>query len=318
MALYKYRNVSERDMDLLFMEAIATDRGFLDLFISQTKNKDKQFQIVNIERSKIDSGLGETDITAIYEVEGEKYALLIENKIDAIAMPEQHERYIKRGLKGIESEEYNGFDIFIVCPEKYRQTNAEAIKYENYLSYEQCREYFSKRPDVLGSLWFQQITQAIETAKPEYRVDINEIAVDSFQKYAAYQKAYYPRLRLQNDVNSKKVNGWWPIYKVGIHGMYILHKTDRNCVDLTISGAADKLDELAIILKWLHENNHKELQIEKTGKSAAFRILTPDIKMYRPFETWKMSDLDICFEAIQELVDLAGMFAIIHNVIFNR
>ena len=99
--------------------------------------------------------------------------------------------------------------------------------------------------------------------------------------------------------------------------MYILHKTDRNCVDLTINGAADKLDELSIVLKWLHESGHTRLMLEKTGKSAAFRIPTPDIKMSRPFETWKLSDLDICFEAIQELADLAGMFAVINSVMFR-
>ena len=58
-------------------------------------------------------------------------------------------------------------------------------------------------------------------------------------------------------------------------------------------------------MKWLHESGHTRLMLEKTGKSAAFRIPTPDIKMSRPFETWKLSDLDICFEAIQELADLA-------------
>ena len=44
-----------------------------------------------------------------------------------------------------------------------------------------------------------------------------------------------------------------------------------------------------------------------TGKSAAFRIITPEIKMYRPFETWEQTDLRTCFEAIQELADLAAM-----------
>ena len=99
--------------------------------------------------------------------------------------------------------------------------------------------------------------------------------------------------------------------------MYILHKTNFNCVDLTINGAANKMDELAIILKWLHESGHTSIILEKTGKSAAFRIMTPEIKMSKPFETWKMSDLDICFDAIQELADLAGMFAIINSVLFS-
>lgn len=317
MPICKFRNISERDMDLLFMEAFATDPCFARLFLEQTSHSGKPFEVVHVEQSKMESGLGETDITVICNIDGEKYALLIEDKIDAIAMPEQHDRYIKRGLKGIANNEYVGFDVFIVCPERYRDTNAEAMKYEHFVSYEKCREYFSRRTDALGMMWYQQISQALETVKPEYKVTIDEIAVDSFQKYAAYQKAYFPRLRLQNHADSKKVNGWWPAYKVGARGMYILHKTDRNCVDLTISGAAGKLDELAIVLKWLHDSGHTNLILERTGKSAAFRIETPDIKMYRSFETWNLSDLDACFEVIQELSDLAGIFAIINSVMFK-
>ena len=103
--------------------------------------------------------------------------------------------------------------------------------------------------------------------------------------------------------------------------MKIINKTWRGFPQKkdtgTINGAAKKLDKLSIVLKWLHESGHTRILLEKTGKSAAFRIPTPDIKMSRPFETWKMTDLDICFEAIQELSDLAGMFAVINRVIFN-
>ncbi len=101
MGIYKYRNVSERDMDLMFMEAIATDPDFAKLFMIQTEHSEKTYKVIHAERSKVDSGLGETDITVICEIDGKKHALLIENKIDAIAMPEQHDRYVKRGQKGI-------------------------------------------------------------------------------------------------------------------------------------------------------------------------------------------------------------------------
>lgn len=318
MAVCKYRDVSERDMDLLFMEAFATDPGFAKLFIDEIEIKGDPFEIVSIERSKIDRGLGESDLTVICNIGGQDHALLIEDKIDAIAMPQQHERYIKRGQKGVKDGEYAGFFVFIVCPDKYRKTNEEAAKYEHFVSYESCLDHFSKRGDALGQLWAAQISQALETIKPEYKVEINEIAVNSFKNYAKYQKEHYSRLRLQNNPDTNIVNGWWPHYEVGVKGMYILHKTDRNCVDLTISGAADRMDELSVVLKWLHENGHTRLLLEKTGKSAAFRILTPDIKMSRPFDTWSMTDLNRCFEAIQELADLAGMFAVIDSVMFRN
>ena len=107
MTVCKYRNVSERDMDLLFMEAFATDTKFVELFIKQTRFHGKSFEVIHVERSKIDSGLGETDnITLIFDVEGQRHGFLIEDKNDAVAMPDQHERYVKRGRKGIENGEY--------------------------------------------------------------------------------------------------------------------------------------------------------------------------------------------------------------------
>ncbi len=314
----KYRNVSERDMDLLFMEAFATDTEFVQLFINETQHTGKSVTLVSAERSKVDTGLGESDLTVIYSIDDVRFALLIEDKIDAIAMPDQHARYLKRGNKGIERGEYSGFDAFILCPIKYRESNDEAAKYEHFVSYEACRDYFGSKGDAHSQLRFQQISQALETVKAEYKVDLNEIAIDSFQKYAAYQREYYPRLRLLNHADSKKVNGWWPSYAVGFKGAYIIHKTNFNWVDLTINGAADRIAELGVILKWLHQNGHSHITLEKTGKSAAFRIHTPEIKMSTPFSQWKMGDLNASFEAIQELADLAMMFAVINRVIFEK
>lgn len=124
----KYRNVSERDMDLLFMEAFATDPGFSKLFLSKTPYADLTFSILHAERSKVDNGLGESDLTVIYDIDGKRHALLIEDKIDAVAMPDQHGRYLKRGEKGVAAGEYDSFDVFIVCPDKYRSSNEEAAK----------------------------------------------------------------------------------------------------------------------------------------------------------------------------------------------
>ena len=313
---YKNKNVCERDMDLLFIEAFVTDRGFSDLFINQTSFKGKEYKILSTEISKVDKDLGESDITIIIDVEGIKYALLIEDKIDAIAMPNQHGRYIERGNKGIGNNEYSYFDVFIVCPEKYRKNNEEATKYKYYVSYEQCLEYFSKCENPLRKMWYEQIAQALDTAKLENKVEINEIAIVSFEKYADYQKKHFPRIKLQSRADGKSVNGWWPKFGTGCKGLYILHKTDRNFVDLTIHGAGEKIAELTIIEKWLYENGNKDITLHKTGKSAALRIETPEISMSKPFYEWNLDDLDACFEAIQKLTDLASMFTAINKIIF--
>lgn len=314
----KYRNVCERDMDLLFIEAFATDPCFPTLFLNKTSQSGKNNNVLSAERSKIDNGLGESDITIICDIEGKRHALLIEDKIDAPAMENQCERYSKRGHNAVKQGEYDSFDVFIVCPEKYRESNDEAKKYRNYVSYEECRDYFATKEDVHSKLWLQQICQAIETMKPEYKVTINDIAVDSFRQYAEYQKNYFPRLKLRNHVESNKVNGWWPSFIVPAKGMYILHKTDRDIVDLSISCAANRMNELMPIQQWLHDNVDSRIELARTGKSASFRIKVPKIHMGTKFEEWNRRDLNECFEVIQKLHDLAETFDRIDKVIFKR
>ena len=103
--------ISERDMDLLFAESVLTDPGFCQLLINKTDLAGKTYKILSAELSKADAELGESDITVVISSEGEKYGLLIEDKIDAIAMPEQHGRYIKRETPGRSFSFHHGFSI---------------------------------------------------------------------------------------------------------------------------------------------------------------------------------------------------------------
>ncbi len=85
-----FGTVSERDMDMVFLNAFSTDKGFLNLFIDKTNLPKTDYDVTEICLSKADMD-GESDITVVIESAGQKYGLLIEDKIDAIAMPEQAE-----------------------------------------------------------------------------------------------------------------------------------------------------------------------------------------------------------------------------------
>ena len=67
------------------------------------------------------------------------HALHIEDKIDAVAMPRQPERYDLRAQKDIAAGEYDTYSVLIVAPEKYLRKNKEAQKYPSRLTYEQMR-----------------------------------------------------------------------------------------------------------------------------------------------------------------------------------
>ena len=102
----KFSTIRERDMDLFFLEAMGSDKGFAKLVVDKTKFVGCDFTIESIELSRTEADLGESDITVIFSSSSEKCALLIEDKIDAIAMPDQHGRYLKRGERGVKENEY--------------------------------------------------------------------------------------------------------------------------------------------------------------------------------------------------------------------
>ena len=135
--IFKIEKVSERDIDLLVINEF-TNGKLINLFLDKAGLTD--YKIIEIEHSLTDSDLGESDITVIVEKDNHKVGLLIEDKIDAIAMDLQPERYVARGDKGIDNHLYDDYKIFIIAPQSYLDTNPYAKKYQYQISYEEIRE----------------------------------------------------------------------------------------------------------------------------------------------------------------------------------
>ena len=86
--------ITERDMDMLLAQAIMTDPDFCRFVLDKTDRRGKDICVKSVDVSKEDSNLGESDITVVLDIDGTQFGLLIEDKIDAIAMPDQHGRYV--------------------------------------------------------------------------------------------------------------------------------------------------------------------------------------------------------------------------------
>ena len=305
-----FGTVSERDMDMLFLNSFGTDKGFLNLFISKTNLPNEDYTVSEIYLSKADKD-GESDITVIIEVSGERYGLLIEDKIDAIAMPEQPERYIKRGEKGKRNKEYKEFYSFIVCPEKYFNNNDTAKRYPYHVYYEEIREYYSKSIEPLHSIFFQEICQAIEKAKRPPKVEINENANRFFRKYKDYQEKHYPELNL---TTKRDANGYWAHYTTRFGLVYLLHKIGDGKIDLTFNRAGNHLDKLEIVANWFRNHGIMNVSAVKTGKAGSLRVTVPKLDMQKPFEENDEYDIEVCFKTINELIEAVNIFGVAGSI----
>lgn len=305
VAIVKFNNtLCERDMDLLFMEAILTDPGFGILLLNKTDLAGKPFQIVGAELSKSDNDLGESDITIILDVGSIRYGLLIEDKIDAIAMSKQHDRYIKRGRKGIRAGEYDDFRVFIFCPKKYYDHNDEAKLYEHFLAYEESKEYFDCKSDLLSTFRSRQLEQAITKAKKPQAIHVDERANAFLRQYIKYQKEHYPSLDLSTKEDK---NGWWTDFRTELGNVYINHKIQEGFVDLNFPKASDKIDRVKIIAEWGRLHKLTSAVAVKANKFSMIRLHVPKLDIKKGFEFVDTDELNQCFDAIKELTDFANI-----------
>ena len=288
----KFEKIFERDVDLLIINKFLNDSNFKNYFLDKINLCD--YDVVKVEHSLMDC-YGESDVTIILSNGIEKIGLLIEDKIDAIAMPNQKNRYDIRGNKGLERKEYDRFFVFIVAPNDYLQTNEESKKYENRISYESLLNLI--KDDIYSK---SVIEQAIEEKKKGYIIIENENVTRFWQEYYTYIKTNYPQLYI-NEVNGPrggKAN--WPHIKTPIKNVYISHKSDRGFMDLTFSGLGEQYN---LFRNSINEYLDDDMSVYQTGKSIAIRLHVPIIDFKNNFNDY-LSEMKYSLDSAMRLYKL--------------
>lgn len=96
----KVSSVTERDIDLLLLEELNVSEVFCRWFYNRVTGRRDTPRCEGAWHSVSDAQLGESDLIAIYD---NGVVVMLENKIDAAAQPEQGARYRRRGEKGVET-----------------------------------------------------------------------------------------------------------------------------------------------------------------------------------------------------------------------
>ena len=302
-----FGDVYEHDMDLLFLEEFVCSDDFLQIFTEQIGIHNAK--VLSVYSSKTDILLGESDITVVLETNGEKIGLLIENKIDALAMPEQAARYALRGQKGVEKGDYDRFFVFIIAPKKYLLQNSEAKKYPHSVEYERILSYFENHKDSRSEFKIQQIRQAIDKQKKGYQVEMDKAVTEFWNNYLEYQRMHYPEVDFIYRGEIKGANATWPRFRTVIDGLYLFHKSEFGFVDLTFDNCGDKIVAVERLLSDAVGDYLKQgYSVHKTSKSAAIRIMVPITDFHRPFE--EQSDkVETVFKSIKKMTELAKLLS---------
>lgn len=304
--MFTFEKISERDVDFIIMREFANSPEFADIFLNKVGRNGSK--VTHIEHSMFDVELGESDITVIINQNESLYGLLIENKIDAQAMPEQYARYCKRGENGIKNQTYSDFAVFITAPQAYLDTNPEAQKYPHQIPYETLLDYFTSK----NSTFEQEILRcAIHKQKSKYVVqEVPSITLFWNELYSYAQSSSFD-VEMYPPKGAKGIRSTWPQFRVPLKGTVLFFKSEKGYVDLEFSGKLNEASRLQTELSIYRKHN---MHWRSTGKSLSLRIKVEPIDFTAPFNEC-IDDIDIMLHAVEELTAVATKLNDINYVV---
>jgi len=232
----EFFNVSENDMDFLIMEEFVCDEGFRKIFTD--KANIKSCTVNSVYHSLSDSD-GESDITFIVDVEGIKHGILIEDKINAVTMPKQSERYYERGEKGKQRGDYIDYRVLLVCPNEYWEQHQLDVnaQYECVVFYEELRDYLGTKGDLRSEYKKEIIEHALHKKKKGYQLFADESVTNFWRNMMQFCEMNYPSLYMSYDGQPKGSSSSWIYFKTSIEKMWVVYKSSPGEVVLEYHGA---------------------------------------------------------------------------------
>lgn len=290
-----FDNIFERDMDMLLMRQFSDNNfAFIDLFLKRI-HCGSDYSVLKIAHSVMTSD-GETDIQVILSFNGSRIALLIEDKIDAIAQPDQAKRYEIRAEKAKTNGEYDEYYIFIVAPQKYLENNKEVSNYSYRLSYEDIKTTLTNEFDLAI------MNCALAESKRGY-IPVEDRKVTLFwNRMFNYVEARFPGTFAfygkKGDIHGSTAS--WISIKSG-KGTRIVIKSDKGYVDLEIAGYSGKFQEFSKANQTLLDS--KQLYLRMASKSLAIRKYINCFDFTKSFDE-QIPFIEDAFIKAKELQDL--------------
>ena len=283
----------ERDVDSVLVRAFYKGNGVAQLFLN---DGDK---ILEVHHSAIELQ-GESDLQIIVERKGLLHAILIEDKVDAPAQPNQYERYCERGNRGKADGRWTDYTVYIAAPKKYLENDREAIRYPNKVSYEKIHAALMQENDPVSLAIIETALRKSEGSMP---VVVDEAVTAFWDHYYDYHVQHTPHLMLNISRVKKGPNATWPSFKTALKDTKILHKSEQGHVDLQFRCMADKQ---TLLKQALIHHLAADMEVGKAGDSAVVRINVPIMDFSKPFSMYEQEIVTV-FSAVERLNQLANL-----------
>lgn len=169
----------ERDVDMLLAEELRVNAAFGKWMMDKFGVSDLIFPAAHINVSVVEDG-SEADVVATFRTTSDlNHRLFVENKIDALLMPEQLERYARRAEGEKKRQLVSGFSILFFTPSVYLETKLPTgVK---QITFEEAAQALASQKDVRSQYRASLLMRALPKRTPAAR-DAHVVATDPYIK----------------------------------------------------------------------------------------------------------------------------------------
>ena len=291
----KIECVLERDTDLLILEEWCVNAGFAQWFLDRFGISARYSRFDGFH-SVTDPQYGESDLLLIAENDTDKIAILLENKIDAIAQEDQAERYFLRAEKVKRELGLSYAAVGIIAPNNYLQNNQEAHNYPTRISYESIAEWFAAMTDLRSQYRSAVIKAAIEKERRGYRPVKDEQVSRFWHEYWEYVRKSVPGVYMK-EPEIVPAGSDWPELKFAWfpEKWKLVHKLSRGVLDLETKMTAEEARGIETFAK-------NGFTVVQTGKSFSIRLRVVPLDRNIPLLE-QQSALESCIAGIKEFAE---------------
>jgi len=292
--------VSERDVDLLILEEMIVDPSFREWLAGEAGlSIPAAADFVGAWHSVWDPLLGESDLVALWRFpDARRHALLLENKINAPAQPSQAERYLERGRKGVQTNDWDDFRTCVVAPARYLESTSKTAAYMSQVSYELVRDRLQAKGDPRKRAAYRAsvIESAIQQQRRGYSPEIDESVSGFWREFWRLSLEHCPRIGMTEPEPKPAGAGWIWTRPPELGGRrWIAFKLANGVVDLQLDGAADRAVEIDQICR---SRLGGEVRAVRTGKSTSLRLEVEPVDVMSDFEDQRAVILSVLDAAV--------------------
>jgi len=300
-------SVAERDIDFLILEELSVSIEFQEWFSSRVFNEAIYKSKIGAWHSVSVTGLGESDLVFIFSgKDGQRNAILIENKVDAPPQKKQGYRYKLRGEKGVKEGYWEKLKTCIIAPQKYLSSSKNTEEYDSEISYEEIFSFFQSRCSVDRRFSYkaQILLEAIEQNRRGYQPEYNQEITEFVSSYYQFAAENYSDLNMQKVKPRPAGSTWVMFYPKSLpEKTDLMHQLTKGLVKFFFNGQAKNFAELK---EKYSPSLPDGATIALAGKSVAISIKVPKVE---PISMTFEEQQEKIKKSLESLVKLARYMA---------